>query len=50
MIGKAENGACGVGVLCSQIERLAERSGAAVVYAHHFYKRQPEEKRLLLTV
>ena len=44
MVGKSENMASGVGVLCHQIERLAERSGAAVVYAHHFTKGDAKKK------
>ena len=36
-----------VGVLCNQLERLAERSGAAVVYSHHFPKGDPTKKAVI---
>jgi RecA-family ATPase len=38
MVGRSESTASGVGVLCHNIERLVEMTGAAVVYAHHFTK------------
>jgi len=44
MIGKSESASSGVGMLCSQIERIAERSGAAIVYAHHFTKGNQKKK------
>ena len=44
MVGKSENMASGVGVLCNQLERLAERSEAAVVYSHHFTKGDSKKK------
>ncbi len=47
MVGRSENMASGVGVVCNQIERLAERSGAAVVYAHHFTKGDPKKKAVI---
>jgi hypothetical protein len=47
MVGRSENMASGVGVLCHQIERLAERSGAAVVYSHHFTKGDPKKKAVM---
>ena len=47
MIGRSENTAAGVGMLCHQIERIAERSGAAVVYAHHFTKGDAKKKSVM---
>jgi hypothetical protein len=47
MVGKSENMAGSVGVVSNQIERLAERSGAAVVYAHHFTKGDPKKKAVI---
>src|ERR1043165_8504038 len=47
MIGKSESMASGVGRLCHQIERIAELTGAAVVYAHHFPKGDPRKKTVL---
>ncbi len=44
MVGKSENMASGVGELCHQLERLAERTGAAVVFAHHFTKGNSKKK------
>ncbi len=44
MIGKSENTASGVGLLCNQLERIAERTGAAVVYSHHFAKGNSKKK------
>ena len=44
MGGKSENGAGGVAVLCNQLERIAERTGAAVVYSHHFTKGNQKKK------
>lgn len=44
MVGKSENMASGVGELCHQLERLAERTGAAVVFAHHFTKGNAKKK------
>ena len=45
MAGKSENMAGGVGTLCQQLEKLAERTGAAVVYAHHFTKGKQTQKK-----
>ena len=45
MRGKSENAAAGVGALCLKLERLAERTGAAVVYAHHFTKGKQTQKK-----
>jgi len=47
MVGKGENMGTSVGVLCNQLERLAERSGAAVVYSHHFPKGDPKKKAVI---
>lgn len=44
MGGKSENGAGSVGTLCNQMERIAEKSGAAVVYSHHFAKGDAKKK------
>ncbi len=44
MVGKSENMSSGVGELCHQLERLAERTGAAVVFAHHFTKGDAKKK------
>jgi hypothetical protein len=47
MGGRSENGAGGVGALCLQLERVAERTGAAVVYAHHFTKGKQTQKKAI---
>jgi hypothetical protein len=44
MVGRSENVGSGVGVLCNQLERLAEKSGAAIVFAHHFAKGNAKKK------
>jgi hypothetical protein len=44
MGGKSENTSGGVAVLCNQLERLAELTGAAVLYAHHFAKGNAKKK------
>jgi hypothetical protein len=38
LIGRSENTAGAIGALCHQIEQLSEKTGAAVVYGHHFSK------------
>jgi len=38
MRDRSENSSLGVGSHCHDIDRLAEKSGAAIVYAHHFTK------------
>ncbi|WCJ60694.1 AAA family ATPase [Fontisphaera persica] len=38
MIGKSENAASGVGVLCHSLEQVAVDTGALVMFAHHFTK------------
>jgi len=45
MAGKSENMAGGVSELCLQLERVAERTGAAVIYAHHFTKGKQTNKK-----
>lgn len=45
MVGRSENTASGVGALCQMIERLSERTGAAVMYAHHFTKGNAANKK-----
>jgi hypothetical protein len=45
MVGRSENSAKGVGLLCHQIERLMDRTGAAVVYGHHFAKGNAAKKK-----
>ena len=47
MVGRSENGAAGVGMLCHQIERLVEQTGVAVVYAHHFTKGSASKKKAI---
>jgi len=47
MVGRSENTAGSVGVLCHQIEQLIERTGAAVVYAHHFTKGNAAKKKAM---
>ena len=47
MVGRSENTAGAVGVLCHQIEQLIERTGAAVVYAHHFTKGNVAKKKAM---
>lgn len=38
MVGKSENAASTVGILCNQIDRIIEATGAAVIFAHHYAK------------
>lgn len=47
MVGRAENAATGVGVLCSDIDRVVVETGAAVVYAHHFTKGNQAGKKAM---
>ena len=47
MVGRSENTAGAVGVLCNQLERLAERRGAAVLYTHHFPKGNAKKKAVI---
>ncbi|MEI7730401.1 MAG: AAA family ATPase [Verrucomicrobiota bacterium] len=47
MVGRSENVASGVGVLCHSMERLMVETGAAVVYAHHFTKGNQSKKKAM---
>ncbi len=47
MIGRSENTSSGVGRLCRNLERLVEKTEAAVVYAHHFTKGNQARKTAL---
>lgn len=47
MGGRSENAAGGVGALCFRLERVAERTGAVVVYAHHFTKGKQTQKKAI---
>ncbi len=38
MVGRSENSASTVGILCKQIDRIIEATGAAVIFAHHYTK------------
>ena len=44
MVGKSENTASSVGVLCNQIEQIVEATGAAVIFAHHYAKGNAAKK------
>ena len=44
MVGKSENTASTVGVLCNQIEQIVEETGAAVIFAHHYTKGNAAKK------
>jgi hypothetical protein len=47
MVGRAEGLGSSVGVLCNQLERLAERSGAAIAFTHHFPKGNAKKKAVI---
>ena len=47
MVGKSESSSWGVGLLCQGIERLMERSGGTIVYAHHFTKGNQSAKKAM---
>jgi hypothetical protein len=47
MVGRSESSTRGVGMLCHDIERLMAKSGAAVVYAHHFNKGNQSRKKAM---
>jgi hypothetical protein len=47
MVGRSESSTRGVGMLCHDIERLMEMSGAAIVYAHHFNKGNQSRKKAM---
>ena len=44
MAGSDENASGNVGSLCNQLERISHRTGAAVVFAHHFPKGNQSKK------
>jgi RecA-family ATPase len=44
MNGKSENMAGAVGALGHQLERVAEKTGAAVMFSHHFTKGNSKKK------
>jgi hypothetical protein len=45
MVGSSENTASGVGRLCNNLEQFVERTGAAMVFAHHFTKGNAASKK-----
>jgi hypothetical protein len=47
MVGRSENTAKGVGLLCHHIEQLLVKTGAAVVYTHHFTKGSQAGKKAM---
>lgn len=47
MVGRGENTASAVGKLCDTIEKVVEKTGAAVIYAHHFTKGNQSKKEPL---
>lgn len=47
MVGKAEGVGSNFSLLCNQLERLAERSGAAVVFSHHFPKGNMKKRSVI---
>ena len=47
MIGRTENSSSGVGVLCHHIEQIMVKTGAAVVFAHHFTKGNQSGKKAM---
>ncbi len=47
MIGRSENAASGVSVLCHHLEQVAVETGAAVVFAHHFSKGSQANKAIM---
>ena len=44
MVGKSENSSSTVGILCKQIDRIIEATGAAVIFAHHYTKGNAAKK------
>lgn len=44
MAGGSENAAGGVGALCNKLDQIANQTGAAVVYVHHFSKGKQNKK------
>lgn len=47
MVGRSENAASGVSVLCHNLEQVAVETGAAVVFAHHFSKGSQANKAIM---
>jgi hypothetical protein len=47
MVGKSENTASSVGLLCNQLERIVEETGATVIFAHHFAKGNAANKNVI---
>ena len=47
MVGRSENSSTGTGLLVHGIEQLMEKSGAAIVYAHHFTKGNQSAKKAM---
>ena len=44
MVGRSENSSSTVGILCKQIDRIIEATGAAVIFAHHYTKGHAAKK------
>lgn len=44
MVGRSENASTTVSVLCKQIDRIIEATGAAVIFAHHYTKGNASKK------
>ena len=44
MVGRSENSSSTVGILCKQIDRIIEATGAAVIFAHHYTKGNAAKK------
>jgi hypothetical protein len=47
MVGRSETTASSVGMLCHDVERLVESTGASVIYAHHFTKGNGSKKEAM---
>jgi hypothetical protein len=47
MAGRSENVAGGVGAMVQKIDQLVEKTGAAVMYAHHFTKGNAAKKKAI---
>ena len=47
MIGRSENSSSGVGLLCHHLEQIMVKTGAAVVFAHHFTKGNQAGKKAM---
>jgi hypothetical protein len=46
-VGRSENTASGVGLVCNKLEQLVEKTGAAVLFAHHFTKGNQAKKKAI---